>query len=103
MAALCPSYGLPQAARQGLEFERQKQLPVYYKGETVGNYIADVVVEGELLVELKAVARFASEHEVQVLNYLKSGKLSVGLLLNFGTPRVGVRRLVWRYPDNAYL
>jgi GxxExxY protein len=85
--------------RQGLKFERQKQLNVAYKGEVVGNYVADLVVEEKLLIELKALSNFTGEHEAQVMNYLRATGLKVGLLLNFGTPRLGIRRIVWQHND----
>ncbi len=68
-----------------------------YRDRVVGSYFADVIVEGKLLLELKALSRIVGEHEAQVMNYLKATGLSVGLLLNFGTPRLGVKRIVWRY------
>ncbi len=52
-----------------------------------------------MVVELKALSRFTGEHEAQVMNYLQATSLSVGLLLNFGTPKLGVRRIVWRYDE----
>jgi GxxExxY protein len=85
--------------RHGIKFEKQKPLQVAYKGEIVGNYVADLIVERALLVELKALANLTSEHEAQVMNYLKASGLGVGLLLNFGTPRLGIRRIVWRHND----
>ena len=85
--------------RQGLRFERQKQLNVAYKGEVVGNYVADLIVEEKLLVERKALSNFTGEHEAQVMNYLRATGLEVGLLLNFGTPRLGIRRIVWQHDD----
>lgn len=85
--------------RQGIAFERQKQLTVSYKGEAVGNYITDLIVEDRLLVELKALARLTGEHEAQVMNYLRATGLGVGLLLNFGTPRLGIKRIVWQHND----
>jgi GxxExxY protein len=88
-----------ELAEQGLEFERQKPLIVTYKGRVVGNYVADVLVEGTLLLELKALSQLTPEHEAQVLNYLRATGLTVGLLLNFGTPRLGIRRLVWQHDD----
>jgi GxxExxY protein len=88
-----------ELAEQGLQFERQKPLVVTYKGHVVGNYVADIVVEGKLLVELKALSQLTSEHEAQVLNYLRATGLTVGLLLNFGTARLGIRRLVWQHHD----
>jgi GxxExxY protein len=89
--------------RQGLEFERQKSLSVSYKGEVVGSYVADIVVENKLLVELKALSRLTSEHDAQVMNYLCATGLSVGLLLNFGTSRLGVRRIVWQHDDSIVI
>jgi GxxExxY protein len=85
--------------RRGIGFERQKPLRVVYKSDVVGNYIADLVVEGRLLVELKALSKMTGEHEAQVMNYLRATGLGVGLLMNFGTPRLGVRRIVWRHDD----
>ncbi|PVV07732.1 MAG: GxxExxY protein [gamma proteobacterium symbiont of Ctena orbiculata] len=89
--------------QQGLAFERQKSLEVGYKGHVVGNYVADIVVENNLLVELKALSALTKEHDAQVMNYLRATGLRVGLLLNFGTPRLGVRRLVWRHDDASII
>jgi GxxExxY protein len=86
---------------QGIAFERQKALVVRYKGRVVGNFVADLVVEGKLLVELKALSHLATDHEAQVLNYLRATDLTVGLLLNFGTTRLGVRRLVWQHDESS--
>jgi len=87
----------------GIPFLCQRRLDVYYKDEKVGSYIADFVVDNKLLVELKALSSFNSEHEAQVLNYLKASGLSVGLLLNFGVKRMGIRRLVWNYDDTRII
>ncbi|MBT3057540.1 MAG: GxxExxY protein [gamma proteobacterium symbiont of Ctena orbiculata] len=89
--------------RQGLAFERQKYLEVGYKDHIVGHYVADIVVENLLLVELKALSTLTKEHDAQVMNYLRATGLSVGLLLNFGTPRLGVRRLVWQHDDASII
>lgn len=96
--ALCLEFG-----RQGLAFERQKHIEIGYKGHVVGHYVADIVVESVLLVELKALSKLSKEHDAQVMNYLRATALSVGLLLNFGTPRLGVRRLVWRHDDASMI
>ncbi len=69
-------------------------IPVQYKGVSVGNYVADLVVEERMLLELKALAALAPEHEAQLLNYLKATGLRVGLLINFGTPRLQWKRMV---------
>ena len=82
-----------------IPFQCQQQFTVYYKGEDIGYYIADIVVDNRLLVELKALSEFNKEHEAQVMNYLKASGLSVGLLLNFGVAKLGIRRIVWNYDD----
>ncbi len=80
--------------RRGHEVEQQKAIEVRYRGELVGLYQADLVVDGEIIVELKAVRTLEPVHRAQCVNYLRaSGKL-VGLLLNFGLPRVDVQRVV---------
>lgn len=85
---------------EGLEFEQQKPLKVVCRNNVVGNYIADFVVENRLIVELKALSQLPSQHDAQVMNYLKATGMSVGLLLNFGTARIGVKRLVNDYDDS---
>jgi GxxExxY protein len=88
-----------ELAEQRLQFERQKSLVVTCKGRMVGSYIADVVVERSLLLEPKPVSQLTSDHDAQVLNYLRVTGLTVGLMLNFGTARLGKRRLVWQHDD----
>ena len=78
----------------GLEVEQQKQVVVHYHGQVVGEYLADVVVNGVVIVELKAVRQLSKEHEAQLLNYLKATTIEVGLLLNFG-PKAEFRRKVY--------
>ena len=78
----------------GLLVEQQKQILVYYAGQVVGEYLADLVVNGVVIVELKAVRQLAEEHEAQLLNYLKATPIEVGLLLNFG-PKAEYRRKVY--------
>ena len=92
--ALCVELG-----KKGIRFQSQKPVVVNYKGVRVGEYIADIVVEDKLLLELKALTLLSSSHDAQVMNYLKATNLSVGLLLNFGRPRLGVKRIVWQYNE----
>jgi GxxExxY protein len=80
--------------KAGLVVEQQKPIKVYYEGALVGEYIADLVVEHELLLELKTAQTIDSSHSAQMLNYLRGTGLHVGLILNFGTPRLGVKRMV---------
>jgi GxxExxY protein len=68
----------------GLKVERQKDITVYYEGDVVGEYVADVVVNGVVMLELKAVRTLTDDHEAQLLNYLKATPVEVDLLLNFG-------------------
>jgi len=88
-----------ELTRARIPFQRQRQFVISYKGEDIGNYIADIVVEDRLLIELKALSGFSNEHGAQVMNYLKASRLTVGLLLNFGVTRLGIRRIVWNYDD----
>lgn len=74
--------------------EQQKGIKVRYDGIVVGDYVADLLVQKEVLVELKAVKALDNIHIAQCLNYLRATGLKVCLLLNFGTPKVQFRRLV---------
>ena len=78
----------------GLKVEQQKRIPVYYDGQVVGEYFADIVVNGIVIIELKAVRQLLKEHEAQLLNYLKATTIEVGLLLNFG-PKAEFKRKVY--------
>ena len=68
----------------GMNCECQKPIDVYYKGDVVGHYIPDMIVEDTVIIELKAVSDLKPEHEWQLLNYLTACKKEVGLLINFG-------------------
>ena len=69
----------------GFEVEPQKQIKVHYKGRQIGEYYADIIVNGLVILELKATESLVEEHELQLINYLKATNIEVGLLLNFGT------------------
>jgi GxxExxY protein len=88
---------------KGLQVERQKELNVTYKGEVVGKYIADIVVEKLLLLELKAVSKLVPENKAQVINYLKAIGINVALLINFGTPRPEIKRIVWKHKESDFI
>jgi GxxExxY protein len=81
----------------GLALEREKALAVRLRGRIIGKFRADLVVEGTVLVEVKACAQLQSIHQAQVLNYLRATMLEVGLILNFG-PRAQFKRLL--FDDN---
>ncbi len=78
----------------GLNFERELELPLFYRGEKVGSRRVDFLVEGVVLVELKALSEITPQHHAQVLNYLHAYQLEVALLLNFGEPRLTYKRFV---------
>jgi GxxExxY protein len=78
--------------KAGLNVECQRPVVVTYDGIVVGNFVADMLVNGLVLIENKAVQSIVAAHEVQVVNYLTATGLEVGLLLNFGSGRLEFRR-----------
>ncbi len=80
--------------KAGLKVEQQFKIEVWYDGIVVGNFIADLLVEKEVLVELKAINNLEPQNIAQCLNYLKATQLSICLLLNFGTTRIQYKRIV---------
>jgi len=80
--------------KEGLECVAQQKIKVNYKKEIVGEYIADIVVENKVILELKAVNKIIPAHEAQILNYLKATGIKVGLLINFTHPKAVVKRYV---------
>ncbi len=80
--------------KQGLNCSSQQALIVKYKETVVGEYIADILVEGRVIIELKSVSKITTIHEAQLLNYLKSTGIKVGLLINFAYPKATVKRYV---------
>lgn len=89
--ALCAEFKL-----RGISFERQKRVAIIYKGEEVGYYIADLIVENRAIIEVKSVEKLEDVHTAQLLTYLKLTGLSAGLLLNFNeaTLSKGVKRVL---------
>ncbi len=78
-----------------IAYERQKSLPVSYKGHPVGDYIADIFVEGKIIIEMKAVPAIVPEHLAQALNYVNLTHSKIGYILNFGQKEGrGFRRLL---------
>ncbi len=73
---------------------QQHAMKVMYSGEVVGDYIADILVAGSVIVEIKALQRLEKIHMAQCLNYLKALNLRIGLLINFGAPSVEIKRIV---------
>ena len=81
----------------GIRFEQEKRYAIAYKGVEIGNFHADLVVEGRLIIEFKAVEALAVAHSVQLVNYLASSKIETGLLLNFGPKRLEFKTKTLNY------
>ena len=79
---------------RGLKSENQVPVKVKYKGTEVGEYYADIVVENQVILELKAVDSLQKVHEAQVLNYLKATGMKIGLLVNFTHPKAEIKRFI---------
>jgi GxxExxY protein len=76
----------------GISFESGTPLEVIYKGRSAGTFMADLIVEKKLLLELKAVDAIIPIHEVQVVNYLRATGIPLGLVLNFGAAKLQIKR-----------
>jgi GxxExxY protein len=82
--------------KAGLKVESQRPIKVFDEdGTVIGDYMADLIVEGILLIELKAARSLAPEHEAQILGYLKASRTEHGLLVNFGSPKFEIRKFIW--------
>ena len=77
-----------------LAYQQQLPVKVIYDGIVIGEYISDLVVESKVLIELKACKAIDDAHVAQCLNYLKATNLQLGLIINFGKPKIEIRRLV---------
>jgi len=85
--ALCLELGKPDLA-----FEAESRLKVFYEQTVVGEFVADVIVDRQLILELKAASALSKADEQQLVNYLKATGINTGLLLNFGTPSLEFKR-----------
>ena len=81
---------------KGHHIEEEKSLEVFFRGESVGKYFADLVVDEKVLIEFKAIGSLLPEHKAQTIHYLKATGLKVALLINFGKPRLDYVRI---YPS----
>ena len=80
--------------KAGMDAEAQKPITVYYDDEIVGEFVADIIVNDTIILELKSVRRVVKAHEVQLVNYLVATGKPIGLILNFGESKVEVKRKV---------
>lgn len=78
----------------GVPVQQQKALTVYYKDSVVGEYIADLVVNDSIIIEVKAIKNIDKAHEAQLMNYLKATGIKLGLIINFGSS-VNIKRIVF--------
>jgi GxxExxY protein len=79
--------------QKGVGARPEQGCKVMFRGECVGDFYADILVEGKVIVELKAVKAIAPEHQAQIINYLNATGIEVGLLINFGNPKLEYKRL----------
>lgn len=84
---------------RGLKAESQTPINVSYKGNAVGEYFADILVEDMVIIELKTVEHLEKIHEAQLLNYLKATGISVGILVNFKSTKAQIKRMVLNLPE----
>jgi GxxExxY protein len=85
---------LIELEKAGLKAESQKPITVRYDGEIVGEFVADIVVEESVILELKSIRRIVRAHEIQLVNYLVATEIEIGLILNFAEQKVEVKRKV---------
>ena len=81
--------------KRHINFEQEKSLDIFYENEKVGNYRPDFVIEGKIIIEIKAQDFLIKDNERQVINYLKSTNYQLAFLVNFGGSKLDIRRLVW--------
>ena len=87
--ALAIEFGL-----QNIPFEREFEMPLFYKGEQIGTRRVDFFVDGKVMVELKAIIQLEDVHLAQAINYLEAYKMEVGLLINFGSKSLEFKRVM---------
>lgn len=92
-----------EVKKAGLSVLQQHPIPVRYDGTIVGDYLADLVVFDQIIVELKAVHKIEDVHLAQCLNYLKATGLKICLLINFGNPHIEIKRIINRGTKEAHL
>jgi GxxExxY protein len=80
--------------KKGIEVDQQRAVPVHYDGVVIGEYFADLLVGDKIIVELKCVKNLENVHKAQCIHYLKATGLRVCLLINFGAPRVQIKRII---------
>lgn len=90
-----------EMSMQGLSFEREMEMPLYYKGHDVGTRRVDFFVEGKIMVELKAIVQLEDVHLAQAINYLEAYHMQTGLLINFGNTSLQFKRVTKPRPKQT--
>ncbi len=90
---------LLELRRRDLKVENQVPIDVIYKGDVVGEYLADTLVENRVIIEIKTVENLDKIHEAQLLNYMKATGIQVGILVNFRHPKAQIKRMVLNLPE----
>jgi GxxExxY protein len=90
---------LIEMKQRGLDVQSQAPITARYKGEVVGEYIADLLVEKKVIIELKTVDKIDKIHEAQLMHYLKANNIPIGLLVNFKHPKAEIKRIIFTVPE----
>jgi GxxExxY protein len=91
---------LIELMKAGLQAEKEKKIKVYYQNQLIGDYMADIIVEDKIILELKSVKELHPAHSAQLINYLKATGIEIGLLINFGES-VEIKRKVFTLPKDC--
>jgi len=81
--------------KAGINFEREKGLPIIYENKKIGLYKPDFIIDKKIIIEIKAVPVMLKNYETQLTYYLKSTNFKLGFLINFGSHRLDIRRRIW--------
>lgn len=88
--------------KKGLTAFVQHPIKVFFQGENVGDFFADILVDGKVIVELKVSKAISPEHQAQIINYLNATGIKVGLIINFGNPKLEYRRFTRKFSSKQY-
>ena len=91
---------LIELIKAGLSAVSQKSITVFYDNKVVGEFVADIIVEDTIILELKSVRQIIQAHEVQLVNYLVATGKSIGLIINFGERKVEIKRKVRNFDED---
>lgn len=87
--ALCHEFDL-----EWIKYKRQVPVDIFYKNKQIGRYVIDLIVENQIVLELKSVSALHESHDAQIISYIKATKLKLGILINFGQAKVEYKRIL---------